>query len=106
MATPKSRILDLLRLRSQIFNTNFNPLHERLGNKILRQRLKGPALAEYYPPRVHPSVELRKAFPNWKVGDEHEDQRLANIENRKRRGKGTPKKRTAAESKKLTKRRR
>lgn len=33
----------------RVFSHNFNPERLRLGNKILRQRLRGPALAEWYP---------------------------------------------------------
>lgn len=48
-----------------------------MGNKVLRQRLKGPALAAYYPRKMSTLKDLRKAYsgpddfeiPN----DEHED---------------------------------
>ena len=97
--------LTLQQVRCQIFNTIFNPTHQRLGNKILRQRLKGEKLAEYYPPRISVMRELRKAYPDWGVIDEDEDYRVHSLQLKKERGKGTPKKRTAAESKKLNKRR-
>jgi len=55
---------------------------------------------------MHPIRELRKAYPGWHFPDEKEQRRLESIRLRKIRGKGTPKKRrSAAESKKLTKRR-
>jgi small subunit ribosomal protein S33 len=67
----------------------------KLGNKILRQRLKGPALAQYYPPRISPIRELRRAYPAWDFEDENEEARLESIRMRKLRGKGAPKKRKA-----------
>jgi len=103
---PRARILDLQKLRCKIFNTNFNPTNQRLGNKILRQRLKGPTLARYYPPRVRTVQELRKAYPHGNLIDDVEQKRLEGIELRKYRGKGTPKKKkTAEESKRFHKRR-
>jgi small subunit ribosomal protein S33 len=83
-----------LQLRCKIFNTNFNPTNQRLGNKILRQRLKGHILADYYPPRLDAVKWIRNAYPQNLVVDEKEEYRLEQIELRKQRGKGTPKKRT------------
>lgn len=51
---------------------------------------------KYYPPRVNPITELRKEFPKWYVPDEAEERRTDNLEIAKARGKGAPKKRTAA----------
>jgi len=99
MAIPRSRILDLQKLRCRIFNTNFNPTNQRLGNKILRQRLKGHILADYYPPKLDPVKWIRKSYPQNLIIDEKEEYRLEQIELRKQRGKGTPKKRTAEEAK-------
>lgn len=45
---------------------------------------------------MNPITELRKAFPQWHVKDEKEQERFESLEIKKRRGKGTPKKRTAA----------
>ncbi|KAK3076757.1 hypothetical protein LTS18_012145 [Coniosporium uncinatum] len=112
MAVPRSRILELMKTSCSIFNTTFNPQRLRLGNKILRQRLRGPAVAAYYPPRIGTTKDLRQAyqgkgvFGGWEVRDEDEDYRLEKIRVAKMRGKGAPKKkRSAAESKRLTKRR-
>ncbi|KAF2404817.1 hypothetical protein EJ06DRAFT_579368 [Trichodelitschia bisporula] len=105
MAVPRSRILDLMRAQCRIFNTTFNPTGQRQGGKVLRQRLRGPAIVDYYPPRVRVVQELKRAYPTWEFEDEEEDDRLESIKMRKQRGKGAPKKRTAAESKQLTKRR-
>jgi len=104
IGVPLSRRHDLQRAQCRIFNTTFNPTHERIGGKILRQRLKGSILAQYYPPRVRPIQELRKAFPDWEVWDEKEAIREDGIEKRKKRGKGAPKKkRTKEEGKKFAK---
>jgi Mitochondrial ribosomal subunit S27 len=40
--------------------------------------------------------ELKKEYPDWVVEDEDEEDRLEKIKLRKMRGKGAPKKRTAA----------
>jgi len=49
--------------------------------------------------------ELRKAYPNWEFADEAHEEREEKIKMRKARGKGAPKKRrSAAESKRLQKR--
>lgn len=112
-------------LQCSIFNTTFNPERTRLGNKVLRQRLKGHILASYYPPKVDVIQALRKDYPECNVEDEREEMRLEAVDAKRARGKGAPKKRTkegkylahelavkwdndadrCAESKKLTKRR-
>ena len=73
MAIPRSRVVDLMRVQSRIFNTIFNPTGERLGNKILRARLKGPAFASYYPRRVATFKDLQKVYPEWQMYDEMDD---------------------------------
>ncbi|GAB7362180.1 hypothetical protein MBLNU230_g2206t1 [Neophaeotheca triangularis] len=101
MAVPRSRILDLVKTQCQIFSTIFNPTGQRLGNKILRQRLRGPALAAYYPRRVAEYKDLKRLYPGYETYDDDEEDRLEGIQIAKSRGKGAPKKkRTAAESKK------
>ncbi|KIW09255.1 uncharacterized protein PV09_00178 [Verruconis gallopava] len=104
MSVARSRILELMKLQCSIFNTTFNPDRLRLGNKVLRQRLKGHILSKYYPPKVDVIQNLRKDYPDCLVPDEREELRLEAVEAKRARGKGAPKKRTAAESKKLTKR--
>ncbi|KAF2718372.1 hypothetical protein K431DRAFT_306161 [Polychaeton citri CBS 116435] len=101
MSVPKNRILDLVKAQCRVFNTVFNPDRLRLGNKILRQRLKGPSLSAYYPRRVATFKQLQQAYPNYETYDDFEEDRLESIQIAKSRGKGAPKKkRTAAESKK------
>ncbi|MCJ1439925.1 MAG: mitochondral 37S ribosomal protein S27 [Stictis urceolatum] len=102
MSVPMSRILDLAKSQCQIFSSTFNPERLRLGNKILRQRLKGPSLAQYYPRKVVTWRNLQKAYPQFEIPNEAEEDRLEHIEALKLRGKNPPKKkRTAAESKKF-----
>ncbi|KAI1341897.1 mitochondrial ribosomal subunit S27-domain-containing protein [Xylariaceae sp. FL0016] len=101
-AVPRARILDLMKVQCQIFSTTYNPDGIRMGNKILRQRLKGPTLAKYYPP-VGPTVNtLQKEFK--KLGletyNEEEEDRQEHLAGRRYRGKAPPKKkRTAPEPK-------
>ncbi|KAG5296041.1 hypothetical protein I7I50_09007 [Histoplasma capsulatum G186AR] len=101
MSVPRSRILDLVKAQCRIFSHTYNPGQQRLGNKVLRQRLRGPALAAYYPQRIGTLKELEDAYDalGLRFVDYPEGKRLAVIEKLQSRGKGAPKKRrTAAES--------
>ncbi|KAL1967231.1 hypothetical protein VTN77DRAFT_3277 [Rasamsonia byssochlamydoides] len=101
MATSKSRILDLVKAQCRIFSMTFNPQRLRLGNKILRQRLRGPALAAWYPRKTVSFRDLQETYRplGLTIFDEAEDDREEAIQIAKLRGKGRPKKkRTAAES--------
>ncbi|KAG0647952.1 small ribosomal subunit mS33 [Hyphodiscus hymeniophilus] len=103
MSVPRSRILDLLKVQCRIFNHTFNPERLRTGNKILRQRLKGPALAAYYPQKMATIPDLQRAYAaeGLETINEPEDDRREHIRILKARGKGAPKKqRTPNESKK------
>jgi small subunit ribosomal protein S33 len=53
-----------------------------MGNKILRQRLRGPALAAYYPPRLPNLNDLQKEFASLDLltENEAEDDRLDHIQ--------------------------
>lgn len=78
MSVPRARMLDLVKVcylrlcqliqltmiqaRCQLFSTTFNPEGIRTGNKILRQRLRGPSLVSYYPGRLPGIRDLQKAF--------------------------------------------
>ncbi|KAK3070440.1 hypothetical protein LTR53_013808 [Teratosphaeriaceae sp. CCFEE 6253] len=95
-AVPRQRILDLMKVQCRIFSTTFNPTNQRLGNKILRQRLKGPALAAYYPRRVATFKDLKALYPGWEMYDANEEDRLEHIQITKSRGKGAPKKKKTA----------
>jgi small subunit ribosomal protein S33 len=86
-----------LQLRARLFNTVFNPTNARQGTKVLRERLRGPSIAAYYPRRMGTIRDIRKLFPGFETFDEYEEDRLEGIQIAKSRGKGAPKKkRTAA----------
>ncbi|CAK3828056.1 mitochondral 37S ribosomal S27 [Lecanosticta acicola] len=107
MSVPRHRILDLMKVQCRIFNTTFNPTCQRLGNKILRQHLRGPALSTYYPRRVATFKTLKQLYPGVEMYDEVEEDRLEHIAIAKSRGKGAPKKKkSAAESRKGQKKKR
>lgn len=117
MAIPRSRVLDLMKVHNaaspppllatptnpvlhqvqcRIFNTTFNPTAERLGNKVLRQRLRGPALAAYYPRRVATFKDFKSLYPGFETFDDFEEDRLEHLQIAKSRGKGAPKKKKSA----------
>lgn len=57
----------------------YNPQQLRTGNKVLRQRLKGPSMAAYYPPRVATLKDLRNTYPDLETWDDDEEDREENI---------------------------
>lgn len=82
-------------LQSVIFSTTFNPRQQRLGNKVLRQRLKGPTVAAYYPRRSTTVDDMLHTFRqrfNLDGYNPDEEERLENVEIAQLRGKGAPKK--------------
>ncbi|CAG8684734.1 4679_t:CDS:2, partial [Acaulospora colombiana] len=86
-----SKIL-LARLTAQIFNHSYNPSGVRTGNKILRQRLIGPTITNWYPKHLIKLSEITELFPGFKLVDLEEKQRLEDIARLRKRGKGAPKK--------------
>jgi hypothetical protein len=51
-----------------------------LGNKILRQRLKGPALASYYPRKIGTIQDLQRVYTDeLDIFDEEEEDRFEKI---------------------------
>ncbi|KAK1594948.1 mitochondrial ribosomal subunit S27-domain-containing protein [Colletotrichum navitas] len=93
MSVPRARLLDLMRAQCEVFATTFNPEGLRTGNKILRQRLKGPSLASYYPRKVLTIKDVQREFgPELTTYDEEEVDRLEHIAGLKARGKSAPKK--------------
>ncbi|KAF2265464.1 hypothetical protein CC78DRAFT_185110 [Lojkania enalia] len=104
MAVPRSRVLDLMKRQCYVFRTTYNPERLRMGTRILRERLKGTAVAEYYPPRIGTIKQLRSLYPQYEIEDEKEEEWLEHMQIARSRGKQPPKKkRTAAESKRFTK---
>lgn len=106
--TPTLSLLLLIpspQTQSRLFSHLYNPLRLRTGNSVLRQRLKGPALAAYYPRRITTLQDIMRMYPELETYDEDEADREDNIVLMKARGKGAPKKkRTREESKKFAKR--
>ncbi|KAF6842929.1 hypothetical protein CMUS01_02585 [Colletotrichum musicola] len=101
MSVPRARLLDLMKAQCQIFATTFNPEGIRTGNKVLRQRLRGPALASYYPRKVATVRDVQREFgPVLTTVDEEEMDRLDHIAGLKARGKSAPKKAKAKVEKK------
>jgi len=98
MSVPRARLLDLMKVRRkriqytdikliiaqaqcQVFATTFNPEGVRMGNKILRQRLKGPAVAAYYPRKMATIKDVKREFgPVLATWDEGEEDRFEYIE--------------------------
>ncbi|KAJ5562267.1 hypothetical protein N7461_001028 [Penicillium sp. DV-2018c] len=66
-----------LQTQCRIFSLNFNPQRLRLGNKILRQRLRGPALASWYPKKTVSFRDLQNTYKplGLTTFDEAEDDR-------------------------------
>ncbi|KAF3765870.1 hypothetical protein M406DRAFT_244138, partial [Cryphonectria parasitica EP155] len=95
MSVPRERLLQLMQARCRIFATTYNPDGIRTGNKILRQRLRGPALAAYYPRKMFTYRELADLYgPELEFTIEEEEDRLEQIGFLKARGKGAPKKKS------------
>ncbi|KAJ3526501.1 hypothetical protein NM208_g11163 [Fusarium decemcellulare] len=94
MSVPRARILDLMKVaQCQVFATSYNPEGVRMGNKVLRQRLKGPAMAAYYPRKTATIKDLKREFgPTLATWDEAEEDRFEYIDELKLRGKSAPKK--------------
>lgn len=118
MAIARSRVLDLLKVtfstliskvnirsltlyppqvQCRIYNHTFNPECIRTGNKVLRQRLIGPSVANYYPKRSVSLKEMMGMYPYLETFDEDEADRIDNLTIIKARGKGAPKKKRTAE---------
>ncbi|KAI5283644.1 mitochondral 37S ribosomal protein S27 [Ascosphaera aggregata] len=101
MVVPRNLLLRLQETQCRIFEATFNPRNRRLGNKILRQRLRGPALAAYYPRKTVSFRDLQDLYRplGLETVDEEEAERLERVEYAKSRGKGKPTKKTEADTK-------
>ncbi len=87
------RLAALTKLRCSIFQTSYNPTAIRTGAKFLSARLRGPSMLNYYPLEMT-SSQFRKGKNNTNIEmeDFSELQRFLDVEVRRKRGKGTPKK--------------
>ncbi|KAI1851722.1 hypothetical protein JX265_010956 [Neoarthrinium moseri] len=96
MSVPRARLLELMKAQCEIFATTYNPDGVRMGNKILRQRLRGPTMAKYYPPK---GPSLQNLYSEFKqlglegINEEWEDWQ-EHLAGRQQRGKAPPKKKT------------
>ena len=86
-----ARLAALTRLRCSIFQTSYNPTSQRTGAKYFRARLRGPSMVRYYPQEVN-IASIISQYPEMEIVNKAEVQRLQDIEAKKRRGKGAPKK--------------
>mmetsp|Transcript_18133 Transcript_18133/g.53916 ORF Transcript_18133/g.53916 Transcript_18133/m.53916 type:complete len:127 (-) Transcript_18133:40-420(-) len=81
-----------LREKARIIFGNLPSTNQRSGNKVLRKKLKGPLLADYYFDQSGVDVDVlgREIFKGWL--NEVEARRKNQLELLRRRGKGPPKK--------------
>ena len=86
-----SQLAALTRTRCSIFQTAYNPTSARTGAKYLRARLRGPSMVKYYPPEANIAKVIRQ-WPELEMRNYAEEERLQDVEDRKKRGKGAPKK--------------
>lgn len=75
----RARLLALMQTQCRIFNTVYNPDQKRQGTKILRQRLKGPTFAAYYPRRVVTLKTLAKEYPGYELENYDEEERQEDV---------------------------
>ncbi|GAA5992790.1 hypothetical protein JCM5350_002268 [Sporobolomyces pararoseus] len=86
------QLQQVVKLRSEIFGTTYNPESLRTGSKVLKARLRGPAMLRYYGERFTGWAGLEKAIPGLQLKDIYEETRLADLEAMRKRGKVKPKK--------------
>lgn len=86
-----AKLRQLTRLRCAIFQTSYNPTSIRTGAKYLRTRLRGPSMVQYYPEEFN-IARIARQYPELEMVDEDERQRLQDVADRRKRGKGAPKK--------------
>ncbi|KAF8924287.1 mitochondrial ribosomal subunit S27-domain-containing protein [Dissophora ornata] len=95
LSTPAitSKLALLTKISTEIFGNIHNPQGVRAGNKILRQRLVGPTINAYYPNVKQIKLrEITRMAPGMNLIDQGEKVRLEDLAERKKRGKGPPKK--------------
>ena len=85
-------IKSIIKLRSSIFEQNYNPLNIRNGLKYINKRLIYPKAVNYYPPVIDiRAFKQLNNIPSSFVTNK-EKQRLLDVDAKKRRGKSPPKK--------------
>lgn len=77
----RRHLLTMTQAQCDVFSTTYNPEGLRLGNKVLRQRLRGPALAAYYPRKDATIKDVRRMFgPHIYAWDQKELDRLESLD--------------------------
>jgi hypothetical protein len=94
---PQTRINQVKQLSASIFGETWNPKCVRNGSKVLRAPLLGPKLVKYYGVNENlPTFkDFKKWFPELQLVDPREKQRLFMVQDRKKRNKGAPKKKSS-----------
>ncbi|BGP37881.1 mitochondral 37S ribosomal protein S27 [Rhodotorula kratochvilovae] len=87
-----ARLEQLVKLRADVLGTVYNPDSLRTGSKVLKARLRGPAMLRYYGDRFSSFRGLNNAIPGLELRDLVEETRLLDIETLRKRGKVKPKK--------------
>ncbi|KAK6457575.1 mitochondrial ribosome small subunit component [Scheffersomyces xylosifermentans] len=92
----QARINQVKELSASIFGHTWNPSCKRNGAKILKADLRGPEISKYY--GVNDSMptfsDFKQWFPELKLVDPKEAYRLHMVQDRKKRNKGAPKKKS------------
>ena len=91
MSIRPARLAALTQLRCQLTETSYNSQSLRTGAKYLRARLRGPSMVSYYPAGFDIARIIRQ-YPALEMVDDDEEERLVDVLDRKKRGKGAPKK--------------
>lgn len=103
----KKTLPKIEQLRCSIFDKFYNPDNLRVGVEVWDKPLLGPSIRNYYGTRTNITFQdFMKTFQQklegteFKLVDQREVDRLAYVEERKRIGKGAPKKKTEKVEKK------
>lgn len=103
----KNTLPKLEKLRCTIFDKFYNPDNLRVGVEVWEKPLLGPSLRNYYGSRTNINFsEFMSSFrknlegTDFKLQDQREIDRLQYVEERKRIGKGAPKKKNEKVEKK------
>ncbi|KAG1772565.1 mitochondrial ribosomal subunit S27-domain-containing protein [Suillus placidus] len=81
----------LTRSRCSILQTAYNPTSARTGAKYLHARLCGPSMVKFYTPEAN-IAQIMRQWPELEMRNFAEEERLQDVEDKKKRGKGAPKK--------------
>lgn len=74
-APAAARLQQLAKLRCDVLGTVYNPQSLRTGSKILKARLRGPAMLRYYGERFSSFRGLNNAIPGLELRDLVEETR-------------------------------